>query len=274
MNEENEARAAALNSMLATLDRFDAVVEDAVTVSDSAIGVVHTGRQNRALFVFAKLISHCLSVMVIFEKYQAVENGETLLDHFSIATLGRAIIDASLMTKYISEPSLTADEWDLRRQILFLHDLTTRKRFLTAIELAGQPRDTAFFENYDAAKERLKSKIEDLAAKLGYDPERAKKLGNGQLVFIDGSRGAAREAGWNVDVFEFHQSYLSNWVHSHPVSFMRADEQEISFSTPSPYQFSVCETVLETSIGYLDDVNARMRTFTRSAETDPVGPFE
>ncbi|WP_027146771.1 hypothetical protein [Mesorhizobium sp. WSM3626] len=273
MNERTEARAA-LKSMLATLDRFDAVVEDAVTISDSAIAVVHTGRQNRALFVFAKLIAHCLSVMAIFEKYQGSPEGETLLDHFSVATLGRAIIDASLMTKYISEPSLTANEWDLRRQILYLHDLTTRKRFLTAIELAGQPRDTSFFENYAAAKEKLKSKIEDLSAKLGYEPERAEKFNNGQLVFIDGSRGAAREAGWNVDVFEFQQSYLSNWVHSYPVSFMRVDEQEISFSNPSHYQFSLCETVLETSIGYLDDVNARMRLFTGSAEADPVGPFE
>lgn len=274
MNKKNEASAAALKSMVAALDKLYAVTQEAVVISDGAMGTVHTGRQNRALFVFAKLIAHCLSVTAIIEKYQAAPRGEALLDHFSVATLGRAIIDASLMTKYISEPSLTADEWDLRRQILFLHDLTTRKRFLTALELAGQPRDTGFFEGYAAAKERLKAKIEDLAAKLGHAPEQANQLSDGQKVFVGGSRGAAREAGWDVQEFEFHQSYLSNWVHSYPVSFMRADEQGISFSDPSNYQFWLCQMVLETSADYLDDVNARMRLFTGSAEADPVGPFE
>ncbi|WP_192384065.1 hypothetical protein [Mesorhizobium silamurunense] len=268
MNKRNEARAAGLKSMLAALDKLEAAMQSAVAISDGAIGVVHTGRQNRALFVFAKLITHCMSVAGI------IENRTALLDHFSVATLGRAIIDASLMTKYISEPSLTADEWDLRRQILFLHDLTTRKRFLTALELAGQPRDTGFFEGYAAAKDGLKTKIEDLAAKLGHAPDQIKELSSGQRVFVGGSRGAAREAGWDIQQFEFHQSYLSNWVHSYPVSFMRADEQGISFSDPSAYQFWLCQMVLVTSADYLNDVNARMKLFTGSVEADPVGPFE
>jgi len=260
--------------MLVALDTLDAAIQEAVSTSDGAIGVVHTGRQNRALFVFAKLVAHCMSVMAIIEKYRGASKGSALLDHFSITTLGRAIIDAALMTKYITEPSLTADEWDLRRQILFLHDLTTRKRFLTAIELAGQPRDTGFFENYDIVKEGLKAKIQDLAVRLGYDPGQTKELISGQRVFVGGSRGAAREAGWHVQEFEFHQSYLSNWVHSYPVSFMRADEQGISFSDPSEYQFSLCQMVLETSATYLNDADARMRIFTGSTEADPVGPFE
>ncbi|RWD94255.1 hypothetical protein [Mesorhizobium sp.] len=274
MNKRNKARAAALKSMLEALDKLNAATQEAVAISDGAMGTVHTGRQNRALFVFAKLIAHCMSVASLIENYRSAPKGRSLLDHFSVATLGRAIIDASLMTKYISEPSLTADQWDLRRQILFLHDLTNRKRFLTALERAGQPRDEAFFENYATVKEDIQNKIEGLATKLGYEPEQAKELGSGQKVFIEGSRGAAREAGWNVQEFEFHQSYLSNWVHSYPVSFIRADEQGISFNDPSEYQFWLCGIVLGTSAEYLADVNARMKLFTGSAEADPVGPFE
>jgi len=39
------------------------------------------------------------------------------------------------------------------------------------------------------------------------------------------SKGAAREAGWGLNAFEFEQAYYSAYGHSHPVSFMKADEQ-------------------------------------------------
>jgi hypothetical protein len=96
----------------------------------------------------------------------------------------------------------------------------------------------------------------------------------GQLVFIGGARGAAREAGWDVDDFEYQQSYLSNWVHSHPVSFIRADEQKLSFSCPSEYQLSFCASVLEIVIPYLDAATSRMDKFTGSVNADPIGKLD
>ncbi|MGY4433985.1 hypothetical protein ACVWWO_006462 [Bradyrhizobium sp. F1.13.1] len=102
---ENKTSSAA-STLGSAQDRFDKAIQAAVSISESRIGVDQTGRQNRALFIYAKLISHCLSIKLILDKYGSVPDGVGLLDHFSVATLGRAATDACLMTMYIAQPSL------------------------------------------------------------------------------------------------------------------------------------------------------------------------
>src|SRR5579863_2018530 len=51
--QPEQATGAALKELI---DAFDKATQDAVAISESRIGVDHTGRQNIALFIFAKLI--------------------------------------------------------------------------------------------------------------------------------------------------------------------------------------------------------------------------
>lgn len=247
---------------------------DAVAISESRIGVDHTGRQNIALFIFAKLIAHSMSMGLILSDHRRVLDKGGLLDHFSLATVGRAALDASLMTMYISDPNLTRDHWDLRRQILRLHELFNRGRFLTAAGAKDQEPKLPFFETYEERKVTLRTRIEVLAKQLLYSQERIEAFQKGQNVFVDGVRGAVREAGWDVDEFDFHQTYLSNWVHSHPVSFLRFTEQGISFSHPSDQQINFCSTVLQMTTPYLLNATARMNLFTGAKELDAIGHLD
>ena len=272
MTEDTTSSAAA--DLSSAQDRFDKAIQAAVAISASRIGVDHTGRQNRALFIYSKLICHCLSVKLILDTYRSAPNGIGLLDHFSVATLGRAITDASLMTMYIAQPSLKQKEWELRRAILNLHELFNRKRFLTASVAEADRGAVPFFQTYETQKVKFRGQIETLAKQLLFADAVIKELLTGQKVFIGGARGAAREAGWDFERFEFQQAYLSNWVHSHPVSFIRADEQEISFSRPSEYQLDFCGAVLEIVLPYVETTTSRMDAFTGSVEADPIGKFE
>jgi len=251
-------------------ERFESAVVDAVEISGSRLGIVHTGRQNRALFVFSKLISHCMATLLIVGKYDPENDGEQYLDHASIGVLGRSIIDATLMTLYVSEMSLKRDEWDLRRQILYLHDLTTRKRFLKNMMNVDDGEPPQILKEYPRIKDEIVSKIKSLAEKQGFNKEQTQALLKG-LVFINGVRGAAREAGINVDLFSFHQSYLSNWVHSHPVSFIRADHHGISFDKASEYQVHFAALVLDFCAGYVELAKNRMNEFTGKFSFDPIG---
>jgi hypothetical protein len=252
--------------------RLNLATEAAVAVSERNMGVYHTGRQNRALFLLAKLIAHDMSILAIIDRYRFSAPGAALLDHFSIAALGRTSVEASLMTMYISHPTLTQDEWNLRRHILYLHDLTSRRRFLGT---SAQKRDEVpFFENYGEAKNNLKTKITTYGKAVGYSDERITEFLKGQTIFVDGARGAVREAGWDVDAFDFYQTYLSSFVHSHPVSFMRADEHKISFSNPSPFQLGICGTIADLAAGCTEDVEKRMVVFSNSDGGDPLGQVD
>jgi hypothetical protein len=255
-------------------DRFHQALESSVKISERAIGISHTGRQNRALFVYTKLILHCMAIAALLEKYSDSPDGEGLLDHCSIAALGRTVIDAALMAMYISDPKFSRDEWDVRRQILFLHDLSNRKRFLTSMEKAGGLLEENYHQNHDEVKKGLLDKILRLGTKLGFPDDKIDEFSKGQTVYINGIRGAVREAGWDVNEFDFQQSYLSNWVHSHPVSFIRAHDQAISLVGPAAYQFYVVGLVLDICQNYINDTTTRMAAFTGSESKDHLGHVE
>lgn len=231
--------------------------------------MVHTGRQRRALSVYAKFISHNMSISALLARSFQMQIGDMFLDHFSVATLGRASIDAALMVMYITEPRLDLDSWNLRRHVLFLHDLCNRKRFLSAASKESGLRD-AGLDGYEPSKARLRQQISIFANKLGYDEAKISEFQKGNLVFICGARSAAREAGWSAHRFEFFQSYFSAFVHSHPVSYMRADEHKISFQTPSDFQYDLCRYVLDAITSYSEDVIKRMDAFS-VVEGDPLG---
>jgi hypothetical protein len=251
-------------------DALDKAILGAIEISESRMGIDHTGRQNISLFIFAKLIAHCISIMGIAAEHKQVFKSGGLLDHSSLAALSRVAIDAALMTMYISDPKMNLEEWDLRRKILRLHELFNRKRFLTA---AGN-EDVPFFATYEQRKTELRTRISELATGLGHATEKIKDVLKGQNVFIDGSRAAAREAGWNLNQFELYQVYLSNWVHSHPVTFLYADDQKISFLHPSHYQISVCVTALEAATRYLVAATDRMCAFTGNRALDTIGHLD
>lgn len=254
---------------------FDKATQDAVTISEDRIGIFHTGRQNRVLWVFAKTITHAMSIQLIYGRATEKRSEVELLDHFSIGTLTRTLIDSAIMAHYLSEPSLSTTEWDLRCHVLFLHDLTNRKQFLTAMRKhAKQPAPSNQKNDYQQSKAHLLEVIERRGNELSLTAERIEELSKGQLVFIDGVRGAVREAGLDVDHFDFFHTYLSNHAHGHPVSYMRANEQKISFGTPSDFQFGFCGLCLEAGAQYLEAVTARVEAFTGNENCDPNGHLE
>jgi len=177
----------------AALSQLDRTMQEAVKVSEGRMGIDHTGRQNRTLYLFAKLIAHCMSILSISNLGRPRPEGVGLMDHSSIAALGRVVVDCSIMTMYISEPSLGLNDWKLGMAVLRLHELSNRKRFLLALEEGPFP----FFEHYASSRRELQIEITKLVQNTGRS-DSVEDLIKGQRVFLDGARGAAREGGWNV----------------------------------------------------------------------------
>jgi hypothetical protein len=249
---------------------FTEVLQESVRIMTTQDGVYHTGRQRRAVTVFGKTQLHSMTLQTIVEN--VVRTGSGLLDHFTVGTITRSIIDSSLMTMYPSELTLTFPQWQLRREVLHLHEMTNRKRSLEPLGKVspsdGQP--LPFFETYEQEKKESRARIAEYGSALGFDGEKIKKLQEGQWVFVDGGRGAAREAGWDLNALEFEQAYYSAYVHSHPVSFMKIDEQEISWAHPSPFQRNFVALALNVAARYLERANERMKAFAADESSDPL----
>lgn len=246
--------------------------EAAVTLSERNLGLIHTGRQRRSLMVFTKLICHNASIEKLFLDFADEPLAERFVDHFSIATLARASVDAALMTMYLSEPSLNTTQWDFRRQWIFLHDANNRSRFLKPLKTKGNV--APFFETSDSVKDGIKAKIRELGAHLLLTENAIDDMLKMPPLFVNGARGAVREAGWDVDTFDFMQSYLSAYVHSHPVSFLRAYEHDLKFGGISQFQADFLNMIFSQLSGTTDDVVARMDVFSVPEIGDPNGHVE
>lgn len=270
--KKNTKEAAAIERLQQAHRDFETVVTDAVNISARNVGKVHTGRQRRSLMVFAKLIAHCMSMARLgSDIVERPDDTSVLVDHFSIAALARAAIDAALMTMYISEPSLSLTQWDFRRQLLFLHDANNRSRFLKPLR---KIETIPFFETSDALRDGIKDKIKVLGATLLLSEVAISDYQKGFHIFVDGQRGAAREAGWDVDAFDFYQSYLSAYVHSHPVSFIRADEHDLKFGGISTFQADFLFSVYTGVTEFLVPVVQRMDSFSNPETGDPNGHLD
>lgn len=242
-------------------------LEKSISISDKNIGVYHTYRQNLSLFIFSKLICHNMTIVSCFEKSDSCG----LLDHFSIGTLGRAALDASLMCMYISDPVLTKDQWLLRLAILGLHDVSNRKRFFGAALGKKGLSEQNFFDDYQLRSAEEKTKIVSIGQNMGLHSDEIEKLMSGQNVYINGVNGAVKEAGWQKGDFSFYQSYFSAYVHSHPVSFFRANQHQITFDKPSEFQKVFSATVLSAVLRYLPAVNKRIEKFCNTVKDDHLG---
>lgn len=140
----------------------------------------------------------------------------SVLDHSSIAALGRTLLEAWLMFAYMSEPTVSEEEWLLRRSVLELHDVAARYRVLKDI---GDLKEA---QEYRDKMEALRKAIESSPVFKNLVSERQKKVLSGQELYLHGLRAVVKQAGWDVDHFNAMYAALSSHAHSAPISFYRS----------------------------------------------------
>lgn len=126
------------------------------------------------------------------------------LDHASIASLCRSLIENAAVVRYVGDINISEGEWLCRRYVIDMHDYRNRTTFLS---LMGQvPTDT---KKYKFLEERLENNsfFQTLA------PNRQKRLLNGEDMFIDGRHSAMLIFGWGDETHSlsmaFHRTELN-----------------------------------------------------------------
>lgn len=224
---------------------------------------IFTSQRNAWLtYIFSRLIINAMSIETLIQSAVSAPVGAQALDHFSIASIGRTSIESALMALYISEPSLSDDEWNLRKSVIDLHDATNRYRMFKPMKGVAVSSNhqilLSTISDYKQVSSELKDKIRLNPAFARFEGEKRDKALNGGAVFVDGQREVVRESGWDISEHEHVQSYLSAFVHSHPVSFHRADRHEIDFKTISEPQYALCSAVLIWVEDALEKVQLRV----------------
>jgi hypothetical protein len=146
-----------------------------------------------------------------------VEDDRSIWDFTSIALLARSLFESILLFRYFTAPA-DPEEWMARMLVLHLHDRCERIRLFEKLK---RPEDVAGFQG-EALE--LKEILRNNPFFKSLEVKRQKEILNGSRASIlmlseMGDRYAPDNDTWTI-----HQ-FLSHYAHSHPVSFMRNDDQ-------------------------------------------------
>lgn len=193
--------------------RFAGVVKHALLISNSI------GRQKTApprVMASWLFMRACVTANTIKSLHEPLDAGygAKYLDHASIASLCRGLIENIAVLRYVGDVSINAHEWACRKYVIDLHDYRNRTAFLTAI---GQQKDDE--RKYAFLTERL---IQNSYFRT-IPEKRQKRLLDGEDMFINGRHAAMLEFGWGENITKGIYKYLSNQVHSLPMAFHRTE---------------------------------------------------
>ncbi len=125
------------------LAAFEIVAENAVRISQALEGRSESQRNAWISYIHARLCANSVTLLLLLDRSVNQEPGYQLLDHFSVASIGRTAMEAGLMILYLSNPALSDDEWELRKAVIDLHDATNRYRMFKPVKRL-QPRDECY----------------------------------------------------------------------------------------------------------------------------------
>ncbi len=203
-------------------------------------------------------LRQCIAVDSILNlaRYQPrIDAGEECtLDQSSIASLARGVGESACMVAYIVDPSLTSEQWELRKEVLWFHDATTRYKI---------------FKNWDNEHETLgfRQAMTEILARIESSDEfkalpeiRQTRIRSGSEMYVHGLRAAVRLLGWAVPDFDGMYGYLSSHAHSAPVSFLRLAEQGVDYKRPTKAQRTTAAFGMEFACSMLEITTEKIAT--------------
>jgi hypothetical protein len=214
-------------------------------------------RRARANLLFFRLgmVGNSLLTLCVSEMrhHESEPTNISVLDDSSIASLGRTLLETCVMFMYISEPAVSEDEWLLREAVLELHGLKARHRMAKHCGLLeAEPVD--LHEIMSTLEQTILAN--PILQRL--DAERQKKVLAGGELYINGRRGAIKEAGFDVEHFEGMYVFLSNHAHAGPVSFHHTGSTKMASGVAPDFQYRTSGLALEYGMGALDLACQRM----------------
>lgn len=247
-------------------DTCETALAAAVAVSDACIGLLDGWQGHWAAFLHARTIVNTMTIFDVIDAGVRSDGEARPLDHFSVASIARTAVEAALMMLYISDPSLSPEQWELRHLILQLHDTSHRSRMFRAREAGDNGEEVKQMRaEYRFHIDRIASEILANPEFAKLTPEQRDRILKSRDYYIGGIRNAVRMAGWDVADYDFFESYFSAYIHSMPMSFFRAEQHQVGFSGISEFQFALCGTALALVANALVSTTARMEELIRQA---------
>jgi hypothetical protein len=193
--------------------RFTAMGKYSLLISNAIGRQFVDERRGIATWLFMRACVTSITIEGLFNPKEA-GYGAKYLDHASIASLARALIENISVMLYVGDISISEDEWKCRRYLIDLHDCCNRIAFLKMLG-PQKPQEKAI--------KALTDRLHKNSYFKTIPEKRQKRLLAGEDMYISGRHAAMLKLGWGEDITRGVYKYLSNHAHSLPMSFHRTE---------------------------------------------------
>jgi hypothetical protein len=198
--------------------KFNWLVDKAQFISNRIGPHIASPRQGYGTWLWIRACVTSASMIRLFEPH--IAGNARYIDHASIAALSRALIENVATCIYLSDQSVSDDEWNARRLIMRLNDQINRASFLRQIgQLPEAPPEKVVNE--------IRAELEANATFNTLPRNQRGKILNGSNMFLHGRHKTMLAFGWGDDITAGVYKYLSSHAHSTAMAFSRTEANRV-----------------------------------------------
>jgi hypothetical protein len=223
---------------------FDKTFREVVKLSRDCAGISSpTGKHFYASVLFTRLCVSAVSLQKLSPDPRLLGKNAHW-DYASVCSITRNIVECYLIFYYLCIQTVDDIEWEARWRLFNLHDCTQRTKMFASLDIASAG---------EAAKV-IEITLDELKANSyfqGLTKKQQRHYLKGNDAFFMSQDQIVQSYGGDVNEFRFLYLFLSNQVHSLPMSFYRVSEQERGRGVESEVEVGYTALCLDSARQYL-----------------------
>jgi len=219
-------------------EKLTRIISLGIEISQRVSGRIENQKKGNATILFTRMCTTSVSIIKL-----SPEKINSHWDCTSLFSFARNLIEIYHTFFYFCIEDITNEEWELRKLVFNLHENKSRADML--FYLVNEDKDQGI-ENEKALKKEIKKN--EFFIQL--HPKKQKYLLKGNTAFIVARETIEERMGNDKNTFKGLYKFLSNQIHSFPMSFTRMTEHQKGKGIASEVEINYSYTALEQSVNY------------------------
>lgn len=203
--------------------QLEKAIDRCISVSRKHAGISSpTGSHFYASALFTLLTTRAISLRKLLPKLKPKNMSDLHWDFGSVCTLTRTLLENRLAFYYFGFEECSEEEWKCRWIIFCLHDAASRTRILSDVASSTLTPEEQKVYDENMGQLRVDLKANSFFTLLPIGDQR--RFLQGKQAYISPLEEIAGRCGLELEQFRFFYGFMSQQVHTLPMSFFRMDE--------------------------------------------------
>jgi hypothetical protein len=221
------------------LRKFDAVVCEAIAVSQAAAQRLEMPAVGYSTYVFTRICAHARAMMCALPISRWVRKDFETWDVSSVAAHARSILEGYLLFRYLADAPSDIDTQRAFINVMHLYDCLKRIKILPHILPSEE------IDGLKGQADEIISRLNEIPYFLALDAKLKKDLLAGKFIMITPQKEVIEAVGLDQAEYDFFWNYLSQYTHVLSFTFYRMEPNGRGTGLENGFDRDVLGMVLE-----------------------------